>query len=66
MKLHTIKHFLTKKYNDEYDDDVIFELGNGISAYESVPTAIFCFLRAQTEIPTVQVSINSLNRFQQA
>lgn len=34
--------------------EVIEILGNGISAYESVPTAIYCFLRAQSEIPQIE------------
>lgn len=38
---------------DVETEEVIEILGNGISAYESVPTAIYCFIRAQKEIPFI-------------
>lgn len=50
-KLHMVIKLL-KKGNVE-SEEVIQILGNGISAYESVPTAIYCFLKAQNEIPHV-------------
>ncbi|KAG5896276.1 hypothetical protein JTB14_033573 [Gonioctena quinquepunctata] len=60
-KLRIVEHFLGKAPDDEIDEEVIFSLGNGISAYESVPTAIYCFLRAQSEIPRIQTD-NILRR----
>lgn len=33
------------------------ELGNDVSAVFSVPTAIYCFLRAQHPVPDINVSI---------
>lgn len=41
---------LVKEYLDKPDDDLdeaCFELGNDVSAVDSVPTALFCFLRAE-------------------
>lgn len=53
-KLDLVKHFLSLEYHDEIDEDVIQKLGNSISAYDSVPTAIYCFLRAiKGEIPGI-------------
>lgn len=43
------------KHDDDFDERVIYHLGNNISAFMSVPTAIFCFLRAQNEIPGIKV-----------
>jgi len=54
VKIKQILELLGKKYSDDLDDEVIYTLGNGISAYESVPTAIYCFLRAQDEIPGIE------------
>lgn len=55
-KLKTVGHFLDIKYHDELDEEVAQNLGNSIGAYDSVPTAIYCFLRAlQNDIPTVNV-----------
>ena len=39
------------------NDSVIEELGNDVSAIYSVPTAIYCFLRAQQPIPNIEVNI---------
>lgn len=55
-KLNIVEELLQKKPNhDDLDKEVITKLGNGIGAHESVPTAIYCFLRAQNEIPGVEV-----------
>lgn len=55
-KLKIVEELLQKKPNtDDLDEVVITQLGNGIRAHESVPTAIYCFLRAQNEIPRVEV-----------
>lgn len=50
-KLQTIIDLLGKQ--DVPSEEIIEILGNNISAYESVPTAIYCFLRAQREIPQI-------------
>ncbi|XP_060531177.1 ADP-ribosylhydrolase ARH3-like [Cylas formicarius] len=55
-KLQRIMSLLDKEHSDDLDDMVILTLGNGISAYESVPTAIYCFLRAQKMIPNIDTS----------
>jgi poly(ADP-ribose) glycohydrolase ARH3 len=55
-KMKTVQYFLNIKYHDELDEEVAQNLGNSIGAYESVPTAIYCFLRALNEIPTINVS----------
>ncbi|KAJ8942685.1 hypothetical protein NQ314_010009 [Rhamnusium bicolor] len=52
-KLKIVENLLEKKHDDKLDEEVILHLGHGISAYESVPTAIYCFLKAQNEIPTI-------------
>jgi poly(ADP-ribose) glycohydrolase ARH3 len=52
-KMKTVQSFLNIKYHDELDEEVAQNLGNSIGAYESVPTAIYCFLRALNEIPTI-------------
>lgn len=37
-----------------HDEKVIQKLGNSVAALYSVPTAIFCFLRAQKPITGIQ------------
>lgn len=51
-----MQSLLKKKPSDDLDEEVIYVLGNGISAYESVVTAIYCFLRAQTDIPGIETN----------
>lgn len=41
--------------NDPDDEEVVDVLGTSIAALYSVPTAVYCFLRAQNEIPTIKV-----------
>ncbi|XP_076275444.1 ADP-ribosylhydrolase ARH3-like isoform X2 [Rhynchophorus ferrugineus] len=60
-KLNRIPFLLNSKYDDELEDEILYSLGNGIEAYESVPTAIFCFLKAQGDIPRIETS-NILRR----
>lgn len=49
-KLLLIENLIQRKYEaNEIDDEVIETLGNDISALGSVPTAIFCFLKAYRE-----------------
>lgn len=43
--------------NTTTDEEVEDQLGTSIAALYSVPTAIYCFLRAQSEIPGVEVKI---------
>lgn len=50
-RLEMVKFLLEK--GDVTSKEVIQTLGNGICAHDSVPTAIYCFLRAQNEIPHV-------------
>lgn len=58
-KLLTIQNLLQRTY-DEDDvlyDEILETLGNSISALESVPTAIYCFLKACSETPELKVNI---------
>ncbi|KAK9872672.1 hypothetical protein WA026_018806 [Henosepilachna vigintioctopunctata] len=49
-KLLTIQNLLQRRYDrDELYDEILETLGNSISAPGSVPTAIYCFLRACLE-----------------
>lgn len=43
------------------DDQVQKTLGTSVTAIYSVPTAIFCFLRAQQDIPNIDVSLDYLS-----
>lgn len=55
-KLLTIQNLLQRTY-DEDDvlyDEILETLGNSISALESVPTAIYCFLKACSETPELK------------
>ncbi|XP_066248089.1 ADP-ribosylhydrolase ARH3-like [Euwallacea similis] len=58
-KMKVVRKLLNREHSNDLDDEVIYSLGNGISAYESVPTAIYCFLRALHVIP----KINTKNPF---
>lgn len=61
-KLKIVEQLLQKEADaEDLDEEVITKLGNGIRAHESVPTAIYCFLRAQNEIPVVETE-NSFRR----
>jgi hypothetical protein len=48
-------HSLLVKKDDVHDEEVEKILGNSVAALYSVPTAIFCFLRACTQIPEIEV-----------
>ncbi|XP_066156542.1 ADP-ribosylhydrolase ARH3-like isoform X2 [Euwallacea fornicatus] len=52
-KMKVVRDLLNREHSNDLDDEVIYSLGNGINAYESVPTAIYCFLRALNEIPKI-------------
>ncbi|KAJ8919096.1 hypothetical protein NQ315_012081 [Exocentrus adspersus] len=60
-KLKTVQKLLQKEPSDDLDEEILENLGNGIRAHESVPTAIYCFLRAQNEIPGIETE-NSFRR----
>jgi hypothetical protein len=53
-QLKKMKNLLDKK-EDANDEEVENILGNSVAALYSVPTAIFCFLRACTPIPEIEV-----------
>ncbi|XP_060530838.1 ADP-ribosylhydrolase ARH3-like [Cylas formicarius] len=65
-KLNVIEQLLKKRYSAELDAQVISLLGHGISAYESVPTAIYCFLRAQNSIPGIDTDNKARRAIQYA
>lgn len=46
---------LLDKKEDTHDAEVEKTLGTSVAALYSVPTAIFCFLRACTPIPEIDV-----------
>ena len=55
-QLETIQKMLSpKEYDIITEDEVVALLGNNIDALHSVPTAIYCYLRAQDKIPNVDV-----------
>ncbi|XP_015187423.1 PREDICTED: poly(ADP-ribose) glycohydrolase ARH3-like isoform X2 [Polistes dominula] len=60
LKLETMQDFITSE-KDLNDDLVIRLFGNSIAALHSVPTAIFCFLRAQQPIKDIETD-NPLRR----
>jgi hypothetical protein len=47
---------LLNKQEGAHDEEVETILGNSVEALYSVPTAIFCFLRAYAPIPEIEVS----------
>ncbi|KAJ3665049.1 hypothetical protein Zmor_000564 [Zophobas morio] len=54
-KVKFVQHFLQTNYHEELDEEVCQNLGTSILAYDSVPTAIYCFLRAlKNDIETVK------------
>lgn len=54
-----VERLLEKPDNDDLDEEAIYCLGNGISAHESVPTAIYCFLKAQNDISRIEVGFSN-------
>ncbi|KAM4701051.1 ADP-ribosylhydrolase ARH3 [Discoglossus pictus] len=58
--LMKIKEFLEK--GQVPPEDVVKELGNGIAALESVPTAIYSFLRCMDPVEDLPSEYNSLQR----
>lgn len=54
IQLGIIKTLISENENGPHDEKVIQKLGNSVTALYSVPTAIFCFLRAQKLIPGIK------------
>lgn len=59
-RLKKVKEFVER--GQVLKDDVISELGTGIAALESVPTAIYSFLRCMNPDPDIPEEYNSLQR----
>ncbi|XP_077151940.1 ADP-ribosylhydrolase ARH3 isoform X1 [Ranitomeya variabilis] len=59
-RLKKIKEFLDKENVSR--SDVVKELGHGIAALESVPTAIYSFLRCMDPVEDLPKEMNSLQR----
>ncbi|XP_015285110.1 PREDICTED: poly(ADP-ribose) glycohydrolase ARH3 [Gekko japonicus] len=59
-RLKKIKEFLEQKTVP--NSDVVVELGNGIAALHSVPTAIYSFLRCMESHPDIPRDYNCLQR----
>ncbi|KAL0111704.1 hypothetical protein PUN28_013121 [Cardiocondyla obscurior] len=60
-QLNLAKNLLSEPGDDPNEQRVVEELGVNVSALESVPTAIFCFLRAQRRIKNIKTD-NQLKR----
>ncbi|XP_011704255.1 PREDICTED: poly(ADP-ribose) glycohydrolase ARH3-like [Wasmannia auropunctata] len=60
-RLNTVKDLLSEDGDDPNEQKVAEELGVTVRALESVPTAIFCFLRAQRSIKKIR-TYNCLRR----
>lgn len=43
------------------EDEVVAALGNSIAALHSVPTSIYCYLKAQNEIAGIEVAYTEIN-----
>eukprot|EP00062_Callorhinchus_milii_P018454 gi/632971942/ref/XP_007902417.1/ PREDICTED: poly(ADP-ribose) glycohydrolase ARH3 [Callorhinchus milii] len=59
-RLKKVKLFLGR--TDVSKEEVVNELGNGIAAFESVPTAIYSFLRCMEPDPDIPANYNGLQR----
>ncbi|KAL3278900.1 hypothetical protein HHI36_016420 [Cryptolaemus montrouzieri] len=54
-KLLTVQNLLLRTYDqDELYDEILETLGNSIVALNSVPTAVYCFLKACAETPDLR------------
>ncbi|XP_006623712.1 ADP-ribose glycohydrolase ARH3-like [Apis dorsata] len=62
IQLAIIKSLISENNEGPHDEKVIQKLGNSVAALYSVPTAIFCFLRAQKPI----IGIQTENPFRRA
>lgn len=56
-QLKLMKEILRIKPPEEpiSDEEIVVALGTNIDALHSVPTAIYCFLKAQADIPSIKV-----------
>ncbi|XP_071871330.1 ADP-ribosylhydrolase ARH3 [Bombus fervidus] len=54
VQLCMVKSLISEDGEASHDEKVIQKLGNSVAALYSVPTAIFCFLRAQKPITGIQ------------
>lgn len=54
MQLGIIKTLISENDEGPHNEKVVQTLGNSVTALYSVPTAIFCFLRAQKPITGIQ------------
>lgn len=61
-KLQTIKILLEEGNDVQSNETIINHLGNHKEAFRSIPTALYCFLRAQTDIPHIEVSRQRLSK----
>ncbi|KAF7245904.1 ADP-ribose glycohydrolase ARH3 [Varanus komodoensis] len=59
-RLKKIKEFLEQSTVSK--SDVVLELGNGVAALHSVPTAIYSFLRCMESHPDIPEDFNNLQR----
>ncbi|XP_076294584.1 ADP-ribosylhydrolase ARH3 [Lasioglossum baleicum] len=53
-QLNVLKDLISEEGEGPHDEKVVLKLGTNISALYSVPTAIFCFLKAQKPIGGIQ------------
>lgn len=60
-RLNIVKSLLSEEGDDPNEKKVVEQLGANVTALESVPTAIFCFLRAQSPIKKMPI-FNRLRR----
>lgn len=54
VQLGIIKTLISENDDGLHTEKVVQKLGNSVTALYSVPTAIFCFLRAQKPITGIQ------------
>lgn len=54
QQLDIVKTLIAEEGDGPYVEKVVDKLGNTVAALYSVPTAIFCFLRAQKPISGIQ------------
>lgn len=63
-RLRIVKNLLSEIGEDPNEQRIVKELGANVRALESVPTAIFCFLKAQKRIKKIR-TINPVRRAMQ-
>ncbi|XP_031832245.1 ADP-ribosylhydrolase ARH3 isoform X2 [Nomia melanderi] len=54
LQLSILKNLILENGEGPHEEKVVQQLGNNVAALYSVPTAIFCFLRAQKPITDIQ------------